>query len=394
MELKRFYAEDMSHGLRTVKAEMGADAVILGSTRIDDQLEIVAAIDYDEALYEELTGSFGRGNELPVSRSNPSPVASDVANLEFRQELNELKATLQNELAQLSEYRKQKEVLPTENKRKTATPVKAIRNRLDALGLSRDISREIGLTFPPSLETMPEWQDIFDAVGNMLAIGEDEILSDGGIVALVGSTGVGKTTTVAKLAAQYTYRHGKDKVALITTDTFRIGGQEQLAIFGRALGVPVSSASTSRELSLRIREYANYDLVLIDTAGISQRDIGLADHLQSISGGSANIQCHLVISSTSELALTQEVINAFHKIPLKGAIVTKIDEAVTLGPVLSGLIRHKLPVSYLCNGQDIPRDIATANKNDLLGVMRKLLELSRRRKAKRAESLPSAAGVA
>ncbi len=381
MELKRFYAEDMSHGIRTVKKEMGPEAVILGSNRINDRLEILAASDYDEELYEELTGQFSRGNrlpswkdEIPRAASDSSSGLNDVANLEFRQELVELQNSLRSELAQLSEYRKKAA------KAVEATPLQVAERRLERIGLSRDVGRAIAKRIPKDRKSNPSWQDVFGVLRSMLSVGNNEILEQGGIIAVVGSTGVGKTTTVAKLAARYAFRHGKDKVALITTDTFRIGGQEQLESFGRALGVPVSTAANAKELSLRIREYGRYDLVLIDTAGISQRDIRLASHLQSISAGSNSIKSYLVISSTSELALTQEVIEAFHQIPLTGAIITKIDEAASLGPVLSGVIRHRLPVSYLCDGQDIPGDIATADRKELLRITRRLIESGRNRR--------------
>lgn len=376
MELKRYYAEDMSHGLRAVKAEMGADAVILGSNRVGDRIEIVAAINYDEGLYEELTGRRTRGKNLPVDRPAVPVVLNDLVNLELQQELVQLQSTLKSELAQLSDFRERKAVEVPKAVVVTPDPKNLVVKRLEALGLSKEVSKAIAKKFPRDSARDSTWQDIFNLLGTRLSVGDDEILTKGGIVAVVGSTGVGKTTTVAKLAAQYSDRHGKGKVALINTDTLRVGGQEQLATFGRSLGVPVAGAATSKELSLRIREYSKYDLVLIDTVGMSQRDISLAHHLQSISAGSTKIQPYLVISSTCDLRLTREVIKAFYKIPLKGAIVTKIDEAVSLGPVLSGVIRHKLPISYLCNGQDVPRDIAAANKNDLLRVIKQLMYLS------------------
>ncbi len=380
MELRRFYAEDMSHGMRTVKKEMGSGAVIVETNRINDQVEILAALDFDESLYDELIGNLHRGKELPETGHE---VAADInQDNSFRLEMLELRTALKTELAELSKFRDQREA----ERKDDPQPLRSGRldTRLRDLGLSQDVSRAVSDQFDPG--DNPKWDQVFKSISKLITVGNDEILTHGGIVALVGSTGVGKTTTVAKLAAQYTYRHGQNKVALITTDGFRIGGQEQLATFGRALGVPVSTASSTRELSLRIREYSKYDLVLIDTAGISQRDIGLAHHLQSLRSGHANIQPYLVISGTSELTLTQEVIEAFYKIPLKGAIVTKIDEAASLGPVLSGVIRHKLPVMYLCDGQDIPKDLNVATRSTLLNTAKEILEETRKRERLTAQA--------
>lgn len=233
---------------------------------------------------------------------------------------------------------------------------------------------------------------LLEALGGLFHVGNDEIIRNGGVVALLGSTGVGKTTTVAKLAAQYSMRHGPGKVALISTDTLRIGGARQLAHFAKALGVPLSSATSSGELAQKIQDFANYELVLIDTAGISQRDVRLADHLHSIVDARTGIDAYLVVSATSELTLTQEVVDAFHKVALCGAIVTKVDEAATLGPVMSGVIRHNLPVSYICNGQNVPKDIARASKTDLVKCSRQLVYQASKREAQTVDTETAQAG--
>ncbi|MCB1694328.1 MAG: hypothetical protein KDI19_16260, partial [Pseudomonadales bacterium] len=134
-------------------------------------------------------------------------------------------------------------------------------------------------------------------------------------------------------------------------------------------------------LAEAIEDFSGYELVLIDTAGINQRDVRLADHLQALTSV-PNLQNYLVISATSELTLTEEVVDAFHRIPLAGAIVTKVDEATTLGPVISGAIRHNLPIHYVCNGQAVPQDLGIARKSEIARLCKKLvLEAGVRRHA-------------
>ncbi len=370
MELKRFYADDMSRGIRQVKRALGPDAVILDSSRVGRQVEILAATDYDEELYKELTQA-----GLAGSKSSPAKAVNDEKTAALEAELAELKSIVKDELAQLAKLRQAPQAAePTTPRR---GPRAVARERLEALGLATDICQRLAERFPLAGNDLPSWQSVLKTVGGSFKVEADEIIRDGGVCALVGSTGVGKTTTVAKLAAQYVYRHGKESVAIISTDSFRIGGQEQLATFARVLGVEFATASSAKELTLRLREFKHRSLVLIDTAGMSQRDMLLAGQLQALYEGSTEIKPYLVLSAASQLRVTMEIIEAFRDLPLKGAIVTKLDEAGTLGPALSGLIRHKLPLTYTCDGQDVPEDIAQASKSEFLTSAMRLLEADR-----------------
>ena len=382
MELKRFYADDMAHGIRDVKRALGADAVILGSSRVGRQVEILAAADYDEALYKELTDKGVMG--LPQTRE-PAPVQPIESALSsqqaIEQELAELKGILKEEIMQLARLRETgavpqpvpvvTETVPTRGPRAVA------RSRFEALGLSSDICQKLADRFPLAGNELPSWQSLMKLVGSFIKIEADEILSEGGVCAVVGSTGVGKTTTVAKLAARYVQRHGSEAVGIISTDAFRIGGQEQLATFSRVLGVQFLTASTARELKLRLRELRHKSLVLIDTAGMSQRDMLLSEQLDSLSESGVEIKPYLVLSAASQLRVTLEIIDAFKKLQIRGAIVTKLDEAGSLGPALSGLIRHKLPLTYTCDGQDVPEDINQASRTGILTSALRLLEADR-----------------
>jgi flagellar biosynthesis protein FlhF len=195
---------------------------------------------------------------------------------------------------------------------------------------------------------------------------DEQILQKGGVVALVGPTGVGKTTTAAKLAARYAMRHGSSKVALITTDSYRIGAQEQLRSFGELIGVPVYAVNSADELHTTLHSLQDRELVLIDTAGLSQRDRQLLEQLAILRTGEIKIDPYLVVAANSQESALNEAVTMFNRIELKGAILSKLDEGGSLGPALSVLIRHQLPLHYLGDGQRVPEDLQVARGSDLV----------------------------
>jgi flagellar biosynthesis protein FlhF len=196
---------------------------------------------------------------------------------------------------------------------------------------------------------------------------KNDILNRGGVVALVGPTGVGKTTTAAKLAARFSQIHGKDEVVLISTDTYRIAGFEQLRQYGEMIGCPVELAKDSSELDALLQRYISKKLVLIDTAGMSQRDLRLSNHLSSLmSSTRVKVRNYLVLSAISQHQVMQENVEHFKKIPLSACIYTKLDESVSLGELLSISIQNGLPLAYLTDGQKVPEDIKMANTDKLV----------------------------
>ena len=226
--------------------------------------------------------------------------------------------------------------------------------------------------YPPAelIKTLPR------SLANMLDNQGDDIVRQGGVVAFVGPTGVGKTTSVAKLAARFAAHHGSDQVALITTDHYRIGAFEQLATYGKIMGCPVKQAHDLNELEQILYQFRNRKLVLIDTAGMGQRDVRLFQQLDNLTANSRlPIRSYLVLSSTSQRRVLEDSVKQFARIPLSGAILTKLDESVALAPALSVLIQSGLPLSYVTDGQRVPEDMQVADTlalaNQALSVLDK-----------------------
>ena len=200
------------------------------------------------------------------------------------------------------------------------------------------------------------------SLANLLDNQGDDIVNRGGVVALVGPTGVGKTTTLAKIAARFAAKHGNDQVALITMDHYRIGAYEQLATYGKIMGCPVKLAHDVSELEQILYQFRNRKLVLIDTAGMGQRDQRLYQQLDNLNANKRiPIRNYLVLSATAQRRVLQESVEYFKRVPLAGAVLTKLDESVSLASALSVLIANKLPLNYVTDGQRVPEDIHLAD---------------------------------
>jgi flagellar biosynthesis protein FlhF len=190
---------------------------------------------------------------------------------------------------------------------------------------------------------------------NLRASDSDLAIEDqGGVFALIGATGVGKTTTTAKLAAAFAARHGASNLGLITLDAYRVGAHEQLRAYGRILGVPVHTAHDRASLEDLLELLAAKKMVLIDTAGMAQRDSRTRELLEMLSHRS--IQRLLVVNAASQGETIEDVLVAYKAEGCAGIVLSKIDEAVKLGPALDAAIRHKLKIAGVANGQRVPED--------------------------------------
>lgn len=195
---------------------------------------------------------------------------------------------------------------------------------------------------------------------------ENSLLDQGGVFALMGPTGVGKTTTTAKLAARFVLRHGASRVALLSTDSYRIGGHEQLRIYGKILGVSVHAVKDAQDLSLALNDLREKHVVLIDTIGMSQRDRAVSEQMAMLHAVGPSIKRLLLLNAASNGKTLDEVVGAYRDANLAGCILTKIDEAASVGHAMDVMIRRRLPLHYVSYGQRVPEDIAVPNKKLLI----------------------------
>lgn len=255
-------------------------------------------------------------------------------------------------------------------------PVRSVLlNLMTELGIGSDIC-ELVFKKLGDLSEDPHkvWQQALGILASSVPIATTDLLNSGGRVAMVGSTGVGKTTTIAKLASRFAHIHGKHSVALVTTDNFRIGAHEQLQHFARMLEIPLLTANNSDELTDRLKMLADKRLVLIDTAGMSQNDVRLSEQFHKLQHGSPEIKPYLVLSANTQLAALNQTIKNFSNVKLSGAVVTKLDEAASLGGIITAAIRHRLPLTYCGTGQRVPEDLQQAKNHRLVSKAVSLMQ--------------------
>jgi flagellar biosynthesis protein FlhF len=270
-------------------------------------------------------------------------------------------------------------------------PVKSkVLGTLLAAGFSAALSRYLAENLPANLDIdkAMNWIKAILAKNLSTLDNEAEVLDRDGVFALIGPTGVGKTTTTAKLAARYVMKHGTQNLGLITTDAYRVGGHEQLRIYGKILGVMVHAVKDEADLKIALNELKNKRTILIDTVGVSQRDRMVAEQMSMLSNTNTPIKKLLCLNATSTGETLTDVIKAYKGKGLDGCLITKLDEAATIGNALDVIIREKLKLYYAANGQRVPEDIHLANKQYLIQHALKQSPVSNRPFQFLSEELP------
>ncbi|AGG90057.1 flagellar biosynthesis protein FlhF [Rhodanobacter denitrificans] len=389
MKIKRFVAPDMRQAMREVREEQGPEAVILSTRRLDEGIELVAAIDYDESLVREavrhgapLAAAPSQAtiaepqpepaaatappprprvavvpppaNEMPAMRPLVERAAQDTAQL--RSELGSLREMLEMQLSSLAW-----------NDMERRQPLRArILREMTRLGIEADVARALVAELPEPINAeQARYLPLGMLSRSLLVSGRDLSGDDSGVVALVGPTGVGKTTTIAKLAARAVMRHGADQVALVSTDHYRIGAAAQLEHYGRLLGARVYPAYDAASLRKVLEMLRGSHTVLIDTAGVAGSDPRLNQQLEILADASGLRAC-LVLAANAQSQSLDEAVRAYLPLQPQACILTKLDEAPALGGALSVLIRHRLPLDYVTDGQRVPEDIAAADARVLV----------------------------
>lgn len=392
MNVRKFIAATARDALRKVKEMLGPDAIILSNRAIPGGVEImaVAAGEMDTIIpppvaeprldddYTVHLSSERASASAPVQRRvevappplSPRPAPqierparpaashepAEVITAEMMEEIRSLRRIVEQHLAGAAWG---------ESARSEPVKTEVLRQMLDA-GFSPSLARELLNGLPKELGVSKAVAWVKQTADRALVTlpTEADIVDRGGIYALVGPTGVGKTTTTAKLAARCVLRHGAGKVALITTDGYRIGAYEQLRIYGRILGVSVYLVKDAQELKQTLIDLQHKHMVLIDTMGMSQRDSMVGEQVAMF--GANNVKRLLLLAATGRGDTLDDVVRAYGGADLAGCILSKIDEAAGLAASLDTVIRNKLTLHYVSNGQRVPEDLHLPNRTYLL----------------------------
>jgi len=252
------------------------------------------------------------------------------------------------------------------DERLRGNPVRAsVLDLMDEYGFDAGLSRDVALQIPMDTEAHRGRGLMLGLISRKLPIAPVDPLESGGVIALVGPTGAGKTTTIAKLASRFAEAHAPRDVALVTTDTARIGAREQLYGFGRQLGIAVHEANSGTDLDQLLERLKDYKLVLIDTAGVGPRDRTLASQLQWLRAA-RQVRTLLVLPANTSFGDMDEVVRRFSAANLQGVVLSKLDETGRFGTALSVAVDHRLPITWVTDGQDVPEDLHRASAANLV----------------------------
>ncbi|MBA1242874.1 flagellar biosynthesis protein FlhF [Pseudomonas japonica] len=407
MQVKRFFAADMRQAMKLVRDELGADAAIIGNRRIAGGVELTAALDYKlsalaprvpnieledelrktqsrivsaQAELDTRSNSDGVINRqlfagLPLTAAEPlieptlneaprapapaapAPAAVDQRLFDsMRSELSGLRELLEVQLGSLAWTQLQG----------TRPEQATLWRKLQRIGLSGPLARDLLGQVEDIAEPRHAWRMLLAHLARMISTPEAEPLEEGGVIAMVGPAGMGKTTTLAKLAARYVLKYGAQNIALVSMDSFRIGAQEQLKTLGRILNVPVTHVDPGQSLAQALEPLLRKRVVLIDTAGLQASDPALKLQLESLAGRGIRARNYLVLATTSQKQVLTAAYHSYKRCGLAGCILTKLDETASLGEVLSLAISHELPVAYLTDGPRIPDDLHLPRKHQLV----------------------------
>ncbi|WP_246841026.1 flagellar biosynthesis protein FlhF [Hahella sp. CCB-MM4] len=417
--MKRFFAASMQQALRDIREELGADAVILSSKKIAGGVEVICALNYDETearesvsepnrdvasasavareaasrhaqLEDEMARIRARLDQMrepqqaapimepkPVAQVSATPGETGQIIAEMREEIMQLRNMIQHQSFQQTPAAPQVKASgepvserPQKQKAQTSdmpgTIDKALLQRLQTMGVFPELHDPLTAKINPAKSVEEQWRNLMARLAHGLKAEEEELIDQEGNVVLVGPTGAGKTTTIAKMAARFVQKYGNNKLALVTTDRFRVAGTQQLQSFGRLLNVPVVVVDERRKLDDVLDELADKRLILIDTAGLNPQDPNWEIQRQDLRVERHELRNYLVLSAVSQPQVMKSTYHYYKMLGLAGCVMTKVDEAFSLGEVISMAIVNRLPVAYFTDGQQIPRDIHHARAHALV----------------------------
>jgi flagellar biosynthesis protein FlhF len=305
--------------------------------------------------------------DLTPPKMSPSVANNQMAGKfmdDMRAELNDLKELLKAKPEQVTG------TAPVSFVWKKYAPNNALQakfwGRLEHMGIADWLIFQLVNPVQAHADENTEWQKVLHHLTDYLHVSPADKLKRGGVFALVGPTGAGKTTTIAKMAVRYTLEHENAKVGLITMDNYRLAAHDQLRTLGQILGVPVQVCDSEHPLTACLESLNECDLILIDTAGISDKNPMQQEQLAQLHSVQGRVQTLLTLPATSQCRVLKKVLHSYQSAGLSGAILTKMDEASCLGEAISLFAQTGLPVAYCTDGQRIPDDFHVANAKTLV----------------------------
>jgi len=388
---RKFFAATSREALRLVREALGAEAMVLTNRVLPDGVEIVAMATEDVAeAVEHAQAAPVVAARAPAESPAPAPEpaapvppampaavvppaaapvpveaaapSTTVQPDPVLSELHSMRGMLEEQMASMAW---------SEQQRKDPVRGRLLRTLLGG-GFSAQLSRAMLERLPTGQSYAQGMAYVRSELMRVMSVREDEdaFLAEGGVYALMGPTGVGKTTTTAKLAARCVMRFGADKIALVTTDSYRIGAYEQLRIYGQLLDVPVYAVKDAADLHLVLKDLREKHLVLIDTVGMSQRDRAVSNQIAMLCSGERPVKRLLLLNATSHGDTLNEVVHAYRNGAgageLAGCIFAKVDEATHTGALIDTVIRHRLTVHYVSSGQKVPENLMLADRAQLV----------------------------
>ena len=389
MKMKRVLAKDTRTALAMIKQSLGDDAVILSNTKIAGQVEIVAAIDYDEkrvaaqhssAFSDRLSANLSRiksqrnqpsrpvaplnmASQMPpsqaVSRPQP-PIAQAQAPssdhmVRMEKELGLLRLLVEQQMSQNA----------SQSTSFTSAAAIKVCQRLERMGFEKHMIDPLLAQLPVCDDADQLWAHAQQWLEDNLTTSSEDVVQEGGIYALVGPTGVGKTTAIGKLGAQLAMKHGKHKVALISMDQQRIGARDQLRVFGTMLGIDVHHVSGFTQLTTTLNQMTHKDYIVVDTAGGNPFDPHIQNLVDGLLAVPHQINVYLTLAANSQSHSLRYLMKHYLG-QVKGVVATKLDECLPLGGLLAALIESKQALAMITDGQRIPLDLGYPSAQQLV----------------------------
>jgi flagellar biosynthesis protein FlhF len=382
MKIRKYFAADMRQALNMAREQQGEDVVILSNRKVLGGVELVAAEDYDESLFavdekaEKVAAARAVETEEGQNNSRLREAqaevddngvhnhvtqrgmdwASEPALAQVRKEINSLRDLLEQQMSSLAwgEVGRQHPLWA------------GLLRKFGKLGINPALARELAQQIPEDYSLEQAWRTVLALLSYRIPVADKNILTSNTALAFTGASGSGKTTTIAKLATQHVLEHGVGNIVLATMDSYRVGGREQLRSYAKILGIPMRTINNDTDLSDLLDQFQGRKLVLIDTAGLSPADERHREQISLLHKVGGRVKSCLVLPAIAQIPALQQMTDIYRPLAPAMCVISKLDEASSLGAVLSIAIQEKLKIIFQCDGQQVPEDLHKGDAADLI----------------------------